>query len=108
MAATRRISMVVAVAAMKFSSIRVVLSALILKGYKFTEFTSKGGVKMKVNVTNMTCGHCEMTIRKALNDNGFDDVKIDLTTKMVEVDLKDKSEKEVIEIIKSKGYDVAI
>lgn len=63
---------------------------------------------MKVNVTNMTCGHCEMTIRKALNDNGFDDVKIDLTTKMVEVDLKDKSEKEVIEIIKSKGYDVAI
>lgn len=62
---------------------------------------------MKVNVTNMTCGHCEMTIRKALNENGFDKVKIDLLTKTVEVDLLDKSEQEVISIIESKGYDVA-
>jgi Cu+-exporting ATPase len=108
MAATGRLSMVVAAAAMAFSSIMVVLNALRLKGYKLPEFTSEGGVKMKVNVTNMTCGHCEMTIRKALNESGFDDVKIDLTTKIVEVDLKDKSEKEVLDIIKSKGYDVVL
>ena len=108
MAATGRLSMVVAAAAMAFSSIMVVLNALRLKGYKLPEFTSEGGVKMKVNVTNMTCGHCEMTIRKALNESGFNDVKIDLTTKIVEVDLKDKSEKEVLDIIKSKGYDVVL
>lgn len=63
---------------------------------------------MKVNVTNMTCGHCEMTIKKALNENGFDKVEIDLLTKTVEVELKDKTEKQVIEIIESKGYDVKL
>ena len=108
MAATGRLSMVVAAAAMAFSSIMVVLNALRLKGYKLPEFTSEGGVMMKLNVTNMTCGHCEMTIRKALNDNGFDKVEIDLLTKTVEVDLLDKTKQEVIEIIESKGYDVAI
>ncbi len=108
MAATGKLSMVVAAAAMAFSSIMVVLNALRLKGYKLPEFKVKGGSLMKVNVTNMTCGHCEMTIRKALNENGFDNVEIDLLTKTVEVDLKGKSEKEVIDIIESKGYDVEV
>ena len=107
MAATGRLSMVVAAAAMAFSSIMVVLNALRLKGYKLPEFKTKGGDMMKVNVTNMTCGHCEMTIRKALNENGFDKVEIDLLTKTVEVDLKDRTKEQVIEIIESKGYDVA-
>jgi copper chaperone CopZ len=48
-----------------------------------------------------------MTIRKALNENGFDKVEIDLLTKTVEVDLKDRTKEQVIEIIESKGYDVA-
>ena len=108
MAATGRLSMVVAAAAMAFSSIMVVLNALRLKGYKLPEFKSEGGDMMKVNVTNMTCGHCEMTIRKALNENGFDKVEIDLLTKTVEVELKDKSQEQVIEIIESKGYDVKL
>lgn len=108
MAAAGKLDMVVAAAAMAFSSIMVVLNALRLKGYKLPEFKSEGGGMMKVNVTNMTCGHCEMTIRKALNENGFDKVEIDLLTKTVEVDLKNKTEKQVIEIIQSKGYDVAL
>ncbi len=108
LAATGKLDMVVAAAAMAFSSIMVVLNALRLKGYKLPEFESEGGVTVKVKVVNMTCEHCEMTIRKALNENGFDDVKIDLTSKTVEVDIKDKSEKQVIEIIESKGYDVAL
>jgi len=106
LAATGRLSMVVAAAAMAFSSIMVVLNALRLKTYKLPEFKSVGGEKMKVEVTNMTCGHCKMTIEKALNSNGFEEINIDLLKRTVEVDLKDRSEQEVIEIIENSGYDV--
>jgi Cu+-exporting ATPase len=110
MAATGRLSMVVAAAAMAFSSIMVVLNALRLKTYKLPEFKSekKGGASMKVKVTNMTCGHCKMTIENALKANGFDKVEIDLDNRMVEVDLNGKAESDVVEIIESKGYEVQL
>ena len=63
---------------------------------------------MKVTVSNMTCGHCKMTIEKALKEKGFNDVNIDLDTKTVEVDLAGKSESVVVEAIKAKGYDVIL
>ncbi len=120
LAATGRLSMVLAASAMAFSSIMVVLNALRLKTYKLPEFTSeeqekvldtiedKGGVHMKVNVTDMTCGHCEMTIKKALGEKGFDNVDINLDDRTVELDLKGKDIKEVISIIESKGYTVKL
>jgi copper chaperone CopZ len=63
---------------------------------------------MKLEVTNMTCGHCKMTIEKALNQNGFDKVEIDLSKRTVEVDLKGRSEQEVVDVIEAKGYDVKL
>lgn len=63
---------------------------------------------MKVEVTNMTCGHCKMTIEKALNQNGFDKVEIDLATKIVDIDLKGRNEQEVLDIIAAKGYDIKL
>ena len=109
LAATGRLSMVVAAAAMAFSSITVVLNALRLKGYKLPEFIvekNKGEDLMKLEVTNMTCGHCKMTIEKALKENGFNDVEINLDDRTVEVDLAGKSEELVRSVIEAKGYEI--
>lgn len=119
LAATGRLSMVLAASAMAFSSIMVVLNALRLKTYKLPDFSSseldlsqkpieKGGATMKVNVTDMTCGHCEMTIKKALAENGFNDVDVNLDDRTVELDLMGKDVKEVVSIIESKGYNVKL
>lgn len=61
---------------------------------------------MKLEVTNMTCMHCKMTIEKALKDNGVEYVDIDLTTKIVDVDPNGKTEEEIRNIITAKGYEI--
>ncbi len=33
---------------------------------------------MKLNVENMTCDHCKLTIEKALTNAGFSNVAVDL------------------------------
>lgn len=112
MAATGRLSMVVAAAAMAFSSIMVVLNALRLKTYKLPEFTSdsnqtiEGGALMKVTVPEMSCGHCTGKIETALKNNGFGAVTTDLDTKIVEVELNGNPESKVIEVIEAAGYEV--
>ena len=63
---------------------------------------------MKVNVTDMTCGHCETTIKKALGENGFDNVEVNLDDRTVELDLKGREVNEVVTIIESKGYTVKL
>ena len=112
MAATGNLSMALAAVAMAFSSIMVVLNALRLKTYKLPDFKSEtikeGGQMMKVKVSNMTCGHCKMTIEKELQANGFDNVNIDLENKIVEVELNGKAESDVVSIIESKGYEVEL
>jgi Cu+-exporting ATPase len=109
LAATGRLSMVVAAAAMAFSSITVVLNALRLKAYKLPEFKStitKGEENMKLVVTDMTCNHCKMTIEKALDEKGFKDVEIDLESKEVSFDLNGNTEDLAREAITEKGYTI--
>jgi Cu+-exporting ATPase len=106
LAATGRLSMVVAAAAMAFSSITVVLNALRLKATKLPEFTIKGGQTMTLTVTNMTCNHCKMNITKALNQKGITDITVDLDAKTVTLDPNDLTETDVKDIIQAIGYDV--
>lgn len=106
LAATGRLSMVVAAAAMAFSSITVVLNALRLKAYKLPEFQSEGGHNMTFEVANMTCNHCKMTIENTLKENGFTNVNIDLDAKTVAFDLNGKTEELARQSIEAKGYEV--
>ncbi|QMS84845.1 heavy metal translocating P-type ATPase [Candidatus Xianfuyuplasma coldseepsis] len=109
LAATGRLSMVVAAAAMAFSSITVVLNALRLKAYKLPEFKSeKGGTTdmAKLEVPDMTCNHCKMTIEKALSEKGFSNIIIDLDTKIVNFDLDGRSVAVAREAIEQKGYTI--
>ncbi len=107
LAATGRLSMVVAAAAMAFSSITVVLNALRLKRTKLPEFKSKGGQTMtQFTVPDMTCGHCKMTVEKALKEKGFTNVDIDLETKKVSFDLNGQTEQLAQAAIEAKGYTV--
>lgn len=61
---------------------------------------------MKVVVPDMSCGHCEMRIRKALETKGVSNVVVDLSTKEVTVDLGSVSETEAIKAIEDAGYPV--
>ncbi len=63
---------------------------------------------MKLTVTNMTCGHCKMTVEKALKDKGFNEVVVDLKTKSVDLNLNGKSVEEAVQAIEAKGYDVEL
>jgi Cu+-exporting ATPase len=105
LAATGRLSMVVAAAAMAFSSITVVLNALRLKATKLPDFQSKGGEDMTLQVTNMTCNHCKMTIENTLNEHGFTNVNIDLDEKTVTFDLNGNSADQAVAAIEAKGYE---
>ena len=122
LAATGRLSMVLAAAAMAFSSIMVVLNALRLKATKLPDFTmqekyleeleeekrneQKGEKTMEIKVPDMTCTHCKMTIEDALDKKGFKGVEVDLTNQIVQVDLAGKSEQEAVDAIREKGYTV--
>ncbi len=109
LAATGRLSMVLAAAAMGFSSIMVVMNALRLKWTKLPEFdmikTDKGGdVSMKFSVPEMSCGHCLMAIDRALKAEGVEKVAIDLEAHTVEVGETTKSVDEIKAIIETAGY----
>lgn len=59
---------------------------------------------MKFKVDNMTCMHCEKSIRKALESIGIKKIKVNLQQKEVTVALKKVSKNKVEEKIKSIGY----
>lgn len=105
LAATGRLSMVLAAAAMAFSSITVVLNALRLKRVKLQNF-EKGEYTMKLTVLNMSCQHCEASIKKTLGEMGITDVSVNLDTKVVEFDPNNHTFDEVKAAIEATGYDV--
>ena len=63
---------------------------------------------MKLKVPDMTCGHCEATIKKEIlkNDKAAD-IKVNLKTKEVEVSTK-LSQEELVSVLDQIGYDASI
>ncbi|UOQ94024.1 copper chaperone CopZ [Halobacillus shinanisalinarum] len=61
-----------------------------------------------LNVKGMTCGHCESSVKAALQElNGVQDVNVDLSTGKVDVSYEgDVSDDQMKEAIEEQGYDV--
>ncbi len=59
---------------------------------------------MILNVENMTCDHCKMTVEKALTNAGFTNVAVDLGKGTVAVDGDDVAA--ATKIIEDSGYKV--
>jgi len=62
---------------------------------------------VEFRVTNMSCGHCKMTIENVLRDLGVSSFAVNLEQKTVRVDSNEVSEKAVKQAIQAKGYDIA-
>ncbi|MBN2259103.1 MAG: heavy-metal-associated domain-containing protein [Clostridiales bacterium] len=61
----------------------------------------------KILVSGMTCHHCEMRVQKALENEGFTDIKADKNTAMVKLtDENNVSDERIIAIIEEAGYEV--
>jgi len=61
---------------------------------------------MKFKVSEMSCGHCVMTIDKKLKAEGIQDYRVDLESKTVEVLKTDKDAESIKTMIESAGYKV--
>jgi Cu+-exporting ATPase len=105
LAASGRLSMILAAAAMAFSSLTVVLNALRLKRFKFVEYKTKRGEMMTFNVPDMSCGHCKAKIEKSLAENNIKDFNVVLETQTVEA--SDDNQKELVtKAIVDAGYTI--
>lgn len=65
--------------------------------------------KVTLNVSGMTCGHCEKAVKGALLAvEGVENVDVELKTGKVEVQAEDKvSEQALKNAVEEQGYDVA-
>jgi len=64
-------------------------------------------MKKKIYIEGMTCHHCEMRVKKALEDNGCNEVEINLEKGYAElVDENNLSDDLLKNIIDEAGYDV--
>ena len=61
---------------------------------------------MEIDVTNMTCNHCKMTIEKALKEAGVSEFTIDLERGKVSISSEELARERVVALIRDKGYDV--
>ena len=84
----------------------IILFALIVFGLLPSRKKEVNEMDYEVNVPDMTCKHCKMTLENALNNvKGVEKVSVSLDEKIVGVDGKVKAE-EVQEAIRNAGYTV--
>jgi len=57
-------------------------------------------------VEGMTCSNCALTVQQYLNNEGMNNVKVNLMGSEVSFDLNDKNEQQIIKGIESLGYSV--
>ncbi len=114
LAATGRLSMVLAAAAMGFSSIMVVMNALRLKTTKLTDVNTlhdseiKEGKTMKLQIPDMSCNHCLQAISKTLKQKGVNDFSVDLDTKSVTINDVNSVQSDIVQWIQEAGYTVQL
>jgi len=64
-------------------------------------------MKKRIYIEGMTCQHCVMRVKKALEDNGCNEVNIDLEKGYAEVvDENNLSDDMIRNIIDEAGYDL--
>ncbi len=62
-------------------------------------------MKKVLEVTGMSCGHCERAVKEALNGiEGVNSVSVDLATKMVEVEGGNLDDLELKAAVEEEGY----
>ncbi len=61
---------------------------------------------MKIQVPDMTCGHCETTIKKEiLRNDAAASITVNLKTKEVQIESAKLSQENIISVLESIGYD---
>lgn len=61
---------------------------------------------MKIQVPDMTCGHCEATIKKEILRNDANaKITVNLKTKEVQIDSGKLTQENIISVLESIGYD---
>lgn len=62
-----------------------------------------------IKINGMSCSHCENRVRKALENEGIEVIRVDAKENLAEiVNAKNIEKEKVIEIIEDSGYEVVV